>query len=627
MKGVPVPQNIELKDGHASADVDIIKTIGAFLLNVLGAQSIERETSDARKLFDHIYVQTAAMHLRPGAFCKFGEKKFHVGAGSKLVFSDLDIDSNLNYEGSCLFHVHFLGGSQWIGERINCSFNGGDADVRLSATRFDNELQLFLKNKEQRITLHDCTFQWGKGKRSQAHSTDCVLALKEFKWSKKQGAAHPVMHVLATMQLKNTMVDVKTDTQETQAEFPEVVPAKLALDFKQNSRETQFNTEEPEQASQAKVEINRADTNLAIWLTKAKIGPISLDKFGDVNFSLSTGSAQLKKLTWSTAKRTFTLSTSGSSTLSLPRGMMLSFNGEPGSTRMTLPIRVRLGDATLDGINERLKLSNLNGDLLVRVDKDVQINSNMDLTIDSSSFLGKNQAQVKAQGFELSSNQGRAVAHIKSCKIDLTDEALEEAIREQVPKSKTFEINKTFEKQKWRYKDATIDRATVNNLHIDSMEHNSKNVIDFTASGDADVFGTVEKGGFLAAIGKDSGDWEKKPWTARGFVKGDGKVAYKLVPNSSLYNSELQYDLSMSLPIPDDVDLDWSQVSTGIMQSAERAIIVGQMKKITVPVKFSGKLRICDEKDRQWRFLKISHLTVEPSPAGTQLSFSADATF
>ena len=293
--------------------------------------------------------------------------------------SNLDIDSNLNYEGSCVFHVRFLENSKWIGDKVNCYFNSGDADIHLSAQRVNDEMKLFLKHKDQKAILRDCTFQWGKNKRSSAHSAECVIGLKEFTWLKKAGAAHPEMHVVSSMNLEQTHVDVKTETQETEADFPEDVPAQLTVDIGPKIRETQFHTEEPEQASNARIEINRPATKLAIWLTEAKVGTISLDKFGDINFALSSGSAQLKKLTWSTAKRSFTLSTSGTSTLTLPKGMMLSVNGRPGGTRMTLPISVRLGSATLEGANETLKLSHLNGELLVKVDQDVLISSDMNL--------------------------------------------------------------------------------------------------------------------------------------------------------------------------------------------------------------------------------------------------------
>ena len=81
----------------------------------------------------------------------------------------------------------------------------------------------------------------------------------------------------------------------------------------------------------------------------------------------------------------------------------------------------------------------------------------------------------------------------------------------------------------------------------------------------------------------------------------------------------------MDLPIPEDVDLDWTKVCDGILQGTERAIIIKQMKKINVPIRIKGKLNLFSAKDKQWRTVKISDLTVRPSQGGTLLNFTAQA--
>ena len=279
----------------------------------------------------------------------------------------------------------------------------------------------------------------------------------------------------------------------------EEVPADLLVDTGETTKLTQFATHGTEVASSVKVEIDRPTTNLTINLKDANIGPISLDKFGQFQFSLEHGNAKLKQLVWSTAKRTFTLATSGESNLTLPEGMELSMSGKPGGAKMSLPIKVQLGAATLRGGEQQLKLSNLNGTLLVEVDKDVRIASDMNLSIEDSNLLGKNRADVKAVGLDLQSNNGKAVASIKSCSVELSDDAIKEAIRDEVPKTKTWKINKNFPQQQWRYRNAAIDTATVADLRLDSLKHDSTNVMRFTASGDVSVLGTVEKCGLLAA--------------------------------------------------------------------------------------------------------------------------------
>ena len=98
-------------------------------------------------------------------------------------------------------------------------------------------------------------------------------------------------------------------------------------------------------------------------------------------------------------------------------------------------------------------------------------------------------------------------------------------------------------------------------------------------------------------------------------------------PIDDFANSQLGYQLTMDLPIPEDVDLDWTKVCDGILQGTERAIIIKQMKKINVPIRIKGKLNLFSAQDKQWRTVKISHLTVRPSQGGTLLNFTAQAIF
>ncbi len=104
-------------------------------------------------------------------------------------------------------------------------------------------------------------------------------------------------------------------------------------------------------------------------------------------------------------------------------------------------------------------------------------------------------------------------------------------------------------------------------------------------------------------------------------------VKYKLIPNSSMATSQLSYDMTMSAPIPDDVQLDWSEVSHGLMQAAEKAIIIGQMKKIQIPLHINNKIQVCDASEKQWRNIKVRNLVVKPSVNGAQVNFTAEAEF
>jgi hypothetical protein len=87
------------------------------------------------------------------------------------------------------------------------------------------------------------------------------------------------------------------------------------------------------------------------------------------------------------------------------------------------------------------------------------------------------------------------------------------------------------------------------------------------------VQGTIEKGGLLAVLKKEKSGWEVKPWSATGKVEGDGVLKYKIKPLDPFTKSQIDYELSLDLKPAKDVDLDWTQVSDGLLSKAENSII------------------------------------------------------
>ena len=266
----------------------------------------------------------------------------------------------------------------------------------------------------------------------------------------------------------------------------------------------------------------------------------------------------------------------------------------------------------------------MNGTLGVNIGKDVRIDSDMDFTIEESDLFGGGDADVKARGFSLESRNGNAVAHIGQCIVTVDDSAIEEAIRDQLPNNKVFALNKCVEDKKWRYRNVMVNTVTVKNLSLEDASQDSNNSLAFSVSGDVAAAGTVDKTHLLDAFSK-SPKWDTKPWSATAHCNGNGTVTYKLVPKDSLANSEIQYKIAMKLPIPDDVKLDWSQVTGGLMRAAEKAIIVSHLSKITVPINYGSTAKIFATKKKQLMSIKVSHMVVSPCATGSELSFAADA--
>jgi hypothetical protein len=631
--GAPLPKLTELGDGKVTGQIDLIPTIGVFLFNMLQQQVLgEEDAGNVKTMIKSMDVDQVVLSLRPGASFKAGEEHIHVGPNSKIELRELNVDQALDYTGQCFVDVNFLDGSKHTGDKIDCAFNGGSAHLHFHVNRSNSVMTLALASNDQKITLSDCTFKFGRGKLSSAHSETSVLGLTRFDWAEKEESDKPEMHLSSSMNLEQTLLELRNPKYSVTAQFRGVVPAFFELDRTATARSTNFYTQTKALAESAQIDIIRPSTSILLTLANANVGAISFTKAGDLQFSLDEGTAGLRSVNWRSKRRSFTLTTAPPSTVSITSGMALALSKKDGEFRGTIPLSVKLGKANLAGSLGNLKLNDVSGTILIEVAKEVVLDSDIDFSIVESALLGNNRADVKVRGLTLVSKNGEGYAQLKKCSVVLPDKTLITEIREQLPTEKDFAVHQViFDARKWRYKNAVINKVTVRKLVLQNARVTSSNQASFTVSGDVEVDGTVDKGGLLAVIDHPT-KWESRPWQASAPLTGAGTVEYKFIPSKALAGSQLDYNLAMKLPLPDDINLDWSQVGNGVLAKAERAVIVSHLRKITpfqgtrsIPLKFKGKLPLFANSSPAFKSIKIKELTTKPVPNGTQMDFVAEA--
>ncbi len=132
-------------------------------MNVLEDQVLSNDKNDdIRQMVSYMAIDKAVLDLRAGAFYRVGEKVLHFGPDSRVELDNAAIDNRLDYAGTCRFHFNLLSGCQWIGEKTDCLFSAGKADLKLSAQRENNELTLSLPEEAQKITLKGLHLQMGQ---------------------------------------------------------------------------------------------------------------------------------------------------------------------------------------------------------------------------------------------------------------------------------------------------------------------------------------------------------------------------------------------------------------------------------------------------------------------------------
>ncbi len=675
INGIPVPKEIDLEEGKVSAQFDLARSMAAFFFSLLQAGS---ESNDLRAMIDSAQIQKATLQLREGSVLDLEGRAIAVGPKSSFTFNDVVIDHEFNYRGECTIALNFLKGCRWVGKKVNCEFDGGLANLRLIATKVNDEIVLSLdpeKPKKQVLTLQPCVFRFGKNKRSSTTSRKVDIDLKDFRWRHGQGENFSIMHMLGLMKLLHTDLDLKTDTHETLALFPDVVHAKLEITEDEKGKATHFSTTGFARAAEGQITIAKKTTRLVLFLAETVIGPVSFDKAGDLEIFLEKGVAKLKKLEWHGNKSQFSLVTAGLSTLSLPQGMLVEKSAAAGAkTHLKLPLTVRLGQATIKGGGNEVKLTDLSGEILVDVDKEVELTSKLDFSIPDSKMFGHQQADVKVRGLDLSVYQGKSKIHLRDCSVLVPEQVLVEAITKHIPTEFSFDLNKKLsENKRWRYRNATATKVSVTNFKVTQMDPKPPNIVNFDAEGDVTLDGTIEKTALIGGGGKDDdvakpssedkhenkhkkdnkhdkenkqetgkkedsdssevadseshSKWQLKPWNLSGHLEGSGNVKYHFVPSGRGLKSLLEYDLTMNVPLPSDLQLDWSHVASGILKFAEKRMIVGHLRKVTVPLKYHHQLELFNKNSAMSRTFNIVQLSVKPVSTAMQVDFAAEGSF
>lgn len=626
--GVPVSQDVSLSDGQATVEVDLIRTIGIFLFNVLQNQLVDVSGgSGVRNLIEYIGIKHAVLYLRPGAAFDIGKIHLIAAPKSKVELNGLALDKAWNYDGELFFDMHFGKGCEYIGERIDLLFNGGNASFRLHARRVQSVVTLSSVQAQRLLNLEDCTYKFGRQKQSSVTAELALLDFSQFYWQKRETEEKSRVHALAAMVLRAAHVKLQNPRVTLTAKFTHAVPSTLQVDRDPNGRQILFSTDKSATAGELNIDLHRKNTSTSIALTNAQIGPIALSKSGELDFSLEEGTADLSQIKWQRGSKEFRLTTSRGSTLSITRGLSMALTRDESGTRCSLPLSIKFGKATLTGSIGTLKLSDLSGNLQVEADNDVTIEGDLAFSIVQSDLLGNRKVDLQVRGINVASKIGHATIHFNQCSIVVPNDALHDEIRKSLPREKIYEVDKTvFSSQKWRYRNAVVKNIVLRNPTIDKLWSVKDNEEHFAGSGDIQANGTVEKSGVLSLLSKNPSKWEERPWTASARVTGDGVLSYQFVPNGALSDSQFNYSLNLNLPLPEDLELDWSRVSGGILQKAEKSIIIGLVRKNPpIALKLNGKFKLFGDRKSQLKSLKISQFTAEPAGEGIEMKFVADA--
>ena len=637
IRGVSMPQIIVLKEGRVTTQVDLVQLLGSFVLNMLQMQTPSTaEGGQAQSMLRSIHIPTALFKLRPDAILAFGKNRIHTIGDSSIELADLTVDKDLDYRGTCRFRMNFANDCIYSDDHVDARFNGGSLLENVAVERKNSILTLkpLPQKTAPKLTLADCTYHFGREKKSSAHCDTSIIRIKQFDWSNFQSQNTPSQyHFDAALNATGTHLTLDNPTYTVDGILANTESASLKAYNDKQGHGLEFATQDI-MAHKAAIKIKRPKTSIDLELLNAKLGSIAFTKSGDVSFELAEGASELHSFQWSTGKKTFKLSTDGGAHLSIPKGMAMAISSGNTGVHGKIPLSVKLGNASLGNASgSLLDLSQLKGDITVNLDQEVSLTGTTDFVITESKLLGDSAADVKVKGFNLTLGERGAVMHLNGCSVIMPRGAITALLKKQLPAEKSFDLNQEiFEEKKWRYKHGVITKLTVRNPEIQKLTLVAPNKANFAVDGDVEVDGTVEKTGILQAFKKNPSKWVTKNWNATSKCSGTGAITFALVPHNNLADSDLQYDVNLKLPLPQNIAIDLSGVSSGLVRAAETSVISGYLNKCepfhggrTIPLDRKGTIKLFESPDSKLKSIHISKFGLKPASAGTEIDFVGDA--
>jgi len=626
INGIPLPQKVVLEPGKASADVDLLGGMSEFLLNIITSKAAEQTDSATHSIIQSVTIKSTLLDLTPGSTLDLGKLHLAIGPNSKVTLTDLKVDSDLNYNGNVQAALNFADGCAYIGQKKEFKFNGGKANLLLRAVKSAGNYTFNLEAQKSLADLTDCTYAFGIYKQCMAKAAHGVLQVDNFKWQETEGTT-PQLTTKSTMRIEKSNLLIKNarKTFTLIADFSAPIPANLEVNVNDGVIGTNWWTTTTNRADRCLIDIDPKTSTTSLILGRTEVGPVSLSKEGDLDFSFDKGVSQLQKLKWSNGKKSFEISCAAGSTISIPPNMSMSLLKDQDSSVTKLPLNLKVGKATVSGAKSDIELSNVKGNVLLVVDNGTSLKGGLDFSLVNCDLLGEHQVDVHTDGLNFASDKKGGRINLNSCKMIVTDKTMSAIINEQMPTESSYDIDKCLlEQQKWRYRNAVLKNVKISHTQVNQLKASAPGEERFTVTGDVAVQGTIEKGGLLAVLKKEKSNWELKPWSATGKIEGEGILKYQIKPQDPFTKSHIDYLLSIDLKPAKEVDLDWSKVSDGILSKAENSIITKFISSYDPKAMLKkSTYKFFKTETKKLSNVSISNVVTAPTKDGLSIAFSA----
>ncbi len=631
--GVPMPKSIELSNGSVSGDIQFIRSLGAFLIELVNQQvsPVGQNASDIAGMAEEIHIRSLVLRLRPGSKLQLPGLSLVMADGSTLSLKDLECDNRWNYTGEGDLALNLSAGSCYYSQK-------GEVLIELGVGKVTSRLAVSCKEGiaelrsieggvgTDEIATKALTMTAVSGQ-SKSVVASGAAQLSGLDWSLIRTLGKPEAHCKVSGKMTLSAVSVQMTRPDLDVQFKLPAQLQLAFSVEQAGQDSTFRVNSPEalESKGIKLSLKRPGGPISILLDRAAIG-CDLSSGPDlVKITLPKGEFEPRQIEWGRESKRVVMTMPAGTKLSLVRDVAVALKPASQTFDGAIPLVFRGGAVSIKGAQQYLGLENVTGSMMLNIKNnaiDAVGKLNTTLTVDGKTAGGVTKCGIAINSVHITSSSDGVLVVMEGCRIAIPRSYLEKTLRASLPAKRSFSVNKEMlEGSRWRYRNLTVRSATVSQPNLQQFKFTGSDKMSFV--GEADVFaqGTVERSSAvgLLAIATGEGTWSVRPWSAKTHVKGIGNVAFQFNPGSSLADSSLTYDAVLNLSVPEQLDLDWSQVSGSgdMLARTEKTVVSGALKmaQFCLPedelaLRRSGKITPFSKAGAQLRSLKVESVSV-----------------
>ncbi len=630
---LPAPTNIQFDHGKISADVDLVRTVSATVINMLQGSAEKDDSSHAAlKLVEKLRISKAIFTLKKSAVVQLNDFKINLQSG-KLVLENANFQNKSDFRGTWRVVATINEATKPEQKnKVGVSLRDAFAELAFAVERKENILTLHLIS-ESRNVLEMKSLKLSRGA-NHLIAKNALATVKTANVKHTMNASDDSIDSSAQLLLDNCEVQAKSPSSAISGKLAVKQNALIDLDIEGSKELLEVNVPRAK-ASDVSVEIIRPGGSVSLALRQASIDSFLFRKDGQIVATLSKGEVSPASIHWVADKKRIDVVMQPGTKIRLEHPITAGSTTDGSMHGKNLPFNLKSGRIAITNGKNKLALENISGEVVVSVeDSDIKLRGNITARAGLQPLLGIPDLMVSVEKISLDSKDKHVKVHLTGCHLKVPQSEINNAIRTNLASGKTFALKRpVFEKMKWRYRNMMLETVTIKQPSLSTLTFDKKNHFNIACNANLTAKGTVERYNLkINPLSKESRGWIQKTWSGQGTVAGKTGCTISFVPGVSLKDSALKYDADARFAIPDDLTIDWSKVDEGLLGRSEQALIkevVSHSGAFSpaegIPLKSSGSIKLFKHPDDRLGLVRISNVLILPSKQNLDLSFTADA--